>query len=83
MLYLDLAGIYLPLTLHSQTKLLYRACSATSLLLYGPTTLFGTIIQDDLSSLLATSTIPHTTHCYAAHKQVASSTVSSNFTRRY
>jgi hypothetical protein len=33
---LDLAGIYLPLTLHSQTKLLYRACSATSLLLYGP-----------------------------------------------
>ena len=55
MLYLGLAGIYLPLTLHSQTKLLYRASNARRPLSYGPTTLFGTIIQDDLSGLSATN----------------------------
>ena len=49
MLYLGLAGIYLPLTLHSQTKLLYRAPNASRLLSYGPTTLYGTSIQADLS----------------------------------
>merc|ERR1712173_498403 len=63
MLYLGLAGIYLPLTLHSQTKLLYRAPNASHLLSYGPTTLFGTIIQDDLDSLQPTSKHSHTTHC--------------------
>merc|ERR1711913_158039 len=83
MLYLGLAGIYLPLTLHSQTKLLYRAPNASRLLSYGPTTLFGTIIQDDLDSFRLTSKHSHTTHCYACHNKVASSTASSNFTRRY
>ena len=62
MLYLGLAGIYLPLTLHSQTKLLYRASNARRPLSYGPTTLFGTIIQDDLNSLQVTSVLLHTTH---------------------
>jgi hypothetical protein len=37
--------------------------------LYGPTTLYGTIIQDDLSDHVATDTSSHTTHCYTAHKQ--------------
>ena len=55
MLYLDLAGIYLPFSLHSQTSLLYRRCNATEPPLYGPTTLFGTIIQDDLSGPSATN----------------------------
>ena len=83
MLYLGLAGIYLPLTLHSQTKLLYRAPNARRPLSYGPTTLFGTIIQDDLDSLQPTSKHSHTTHCCTDHNQAASSTASSNFTRRY
>ena len=83
MLYLGLAGIYLPLTLHSQTKLLYRASNARRPLSYGPTTLFGTIIQDDLDSLRLTSKHSHTTHCCTDHNQAASSTASSNFTRRY
>merc|ERR1712035_12273 len=83
MLYLGLAGIYLPLTLHSQTKLLYRAPNARRPLSYGPTPLFGTIIQDDLDSLRLTSKHSHTTHCCTDHNQAASSTASSNFTRRY
>jgi hypothetical protein len=70
MLYLGLAGIYLPLTLHSQTKLLYRAPNASQHLSYGPTTLFGTIIQDDLDSFRLTSKHSHTTHCYTCHNKV-------------
>merc|ERR1712165_79053 len=42
MLYLDLAGVYLPFSLHSQTSLLYRAHDASQPSLYGPTTLSGT-----------------------------------------
>ena len=83
MLYLDLAGVYLPFSLHSQTSLLYRAYDALQSPLYGSTTLYGTIIQDDLSDNYNTNAHPHTTHCCAAHKQAASSMVFSNFTRRY
>ena len=42
MLYLGLAGVYLPFSLHSQTSLLYRAHNANHPSLYGPTTLSGT-----------------------------------------
>ena len=49
MLYLDLAGVYLPFSLHSQTSLLYRTSNAAKPSLYGPTTLYGTSIQADLS----------------------------------
>ena len=83
MLYLDLAGVYLPFSLHSQTSLLYQALNAALPSLYGSTTLFGAIVQDDLSDCKTSSENPHTTHCCAAHKQAASSTVFSNFTRRY
>ena len=83
MLYLDLAGVYLPFSLHSQTSLLYRTSNAAESTLYGSTTLFGAIVQDDLSINPTTSGRSHTTHGCTAHKQAASSTVSSNFTRRY
>ena len=83
MLYLDLAGVYLPFSLHSQTSLLYRSSNAAWPTLYGSTTLYGAIVQDDLSISQTTNERPHTTHCCTAHKQAASSTVSSNFTRRY
>ena len=55
MLYLDLAGVYLPLSLHSQTSLLYRTSNAASPSLYGSTTLYGAIVQDDLSNRLTTA----------------------------
>merc|ERR1712203_821344 len=113
MLYLDLAGVYLPCSLHSQTSLLYRApkqaysterpmqpgqrftglppslersfkTTQASLLyrapnaagstLYWSTTLFGAIVQDDLSINPTTSGHSHTTHGCTAHKQAASST---------
>ena len=50
MLYLDLAGVYLPFSLHSQTSLLYRTSNEAKPSLYGSTTLYGAIVQDDLSN---------------------------------
>ena len=83
MLYLDLAGVYLPFSLHSQTSLLYQTCNESMTMFYGPTTLYGAIVQDDLNTDKPTNSCSHTIHCWAAYKQPASSTVSSNFTRRY
>ena len=83
MLYLDLAGVYLPFSLHSQTSLLYQTCNESMTMFYGPTTLYGAIVQDDLNTDKPANSCSHTIHCWAAYKQPASSTVSSNFTRRY